>query len=171
MTGPPNARGVCPPGPSPARNGDTVTHDAHLWIPPPEPFGVEVCAVRIEPTSAHRGVAGQAIRFRMTGDAGLEAPPSRRAMADEKCGLAIMISAAQDTAAAGRETGHLVAGRAEPRRIVAIRARRLPPVRRRRVACQEVRRVIRAGAWAGPMAVETVVPHMTRGTAQRRGVR
>ena len=113
---------------------------AHLRVFSLETSTIEPRSVGIETPPAPSRVTGEAIALGMAADAGFQALPRRLAMADEEELLGVMETRAQRSL--GHQAGLLVTGRAEPSRAMAVGARRLPGVRRRRMTGEETGRVI-----------------------------
>lgn len=133
---------------------------AHLGVFPLETIAVESRPVGIEPATAPRRVAGEAIALGVAADAGLQALPRCLSMPDQEELLRVMKTGAQ------RPLGHqarlLVTGRAEPGRAMTVRARALSRIGCRRMTGEETGRMIathRRGGWS--MAIEAFGPGVT----------
>ena len=125
-----------------SRNGQAVARDAHLGIAPPQPVGVEAGTVRVKPeSSSHRRVAGHAISFHVTGNAGLERLAGCLSMShDERRAAVVKTGAAQRTLCA--QSSLHVAAETELLSVVTVGAGGLASIGRRRVPDQEAGRMV-----------------------------
>ena len=120
--------------------------------------------MRVEAASAQGGMARQAIALGVTRDTALEVLARGWPVAEEKTLLRIVISAAKRSPRS--ESRLLVAVGAECTCVVALGTRGFAPVRRRRMARKEARRVVsRSRSCVRPMAGETVRPSMAHRAA------
>ena len=154
------------------RDRRPVARGTRFRILAPHPIRVEPRSVGVEPPSAERRVAGEAVALGVARDAGLEALARRLPVTDEEELLRVVITRPHHTCRHEASLG--VARRAETADAVTIAARGLAPIRRRGVPAQEPRRVV-SGTRGGdrPMAVEALGADVTPGAARagRRGRR
>lgn len=143
---------------------------AHLRVLLPKALRVEPRPVGVEAPAGNRRVAQQAIVFRVTRNARLEALTRRYAVPGEEESASIMVAALGEPSL-GDEAGLHMTAHAEAPGVVAIATRRLARVGLCWVRLNEAVRVV--AAWArgrvAPMAVEALATDVAGGAGSGRG--
>lgn len=141
-----------------------MAHRAHLDVLAPQARGVEPRPVWVVAPAAHSRVAWEAIALGVTADARFETLPRCPAMPRAEESIPVMITRSQR--AVGDQPRLLMTRSAEAALTVAVIARRLARVRRRRMARHEAGGVIagRIGR-RRPMALEAIAADVTAGAA------
>jgi len=140
-----------------------MTRNAHGRIFRPHPRRVEAGPVWIEPeAAAYRGMTRGAITLRVARGARFKTLPRGLPVSQAEIAKCVVVTFLANSR--GRdESGLLVAALAELRRVMAVAAIRVSCVRRTRVTCKEVLRVV-----AGPPRTVRAVTLETHGSLVAR---